>query len=47
MIISLVREILVYEPWNDKHGSPEQGLIRKRVAESSNKMKEPKFRVGD
>lgn len=43
----LIREVLLFEPWNQKKGSPERGMIWKRIAESLNSMKEPTFKVDD
>ena len=42
-----MREILLFEPWIQKHGSTERGLVWKRIAESLNQLQEPLFRVDD
>ena len=42
-----IREILVFEPWNFKKGSPERGNCWKSIAESLNKIVDPSFRVED
>ena len=44
---SLVREILLFEPWLHRHSTPERGQIWKRIAESLNQIKEPCFKVND
>ena len=44
---SLVREILLFEPWLHRHGTPERGQIWKRIAESLNQVQEPCFKVND
>ena len=40
----LLREILLFESWIQKHGSTERGLVWKRIAESLNQLQEPLFR---
>ena len=45
--VALVREILLFEPWLHRHGTPEHGQIWKRIAESLNQIMEPCFKVDD
>ena len=45
--VALVREILLFEPWLHRHGTPERGQIWKRIAESLNQIQEPCFKVDD
>ena len=40
---SLVREILLFEPWLHRHGTPERGQIWKRTAKGQNQIQEPCF----
>lgn len=42
-----IREILMFEPWNFKKGSPERGNCWKSIAESLNQITDPSFRVDD
>ena len=44
---ALVKEILLYEPWNYKKGSIERGTVWKNIAESLNKMTSIIFVVDD
>ena len=44
----MLREILLFEPWVEKHGSTERGHVWKRIVESLNQVQEPLlFRVDD
>ena len=43
--LSLVREILLLEPWLHRHGTPECWQIWKCIAESLNQIQEPCFKV--
>ena len=43
----MVREILLFETWLQKHGTPERGQIWKRIDESLNQIQEPSFKVDD
>ena len=43
--LSLVREILLLEPWLHRHGTPECWQIWKGIAESLNQIQEPCFKV--
>ena len=45
--VMLLREILLFEPWIQKHGSTERGQVWKRIAESLNQLERPLFRVDD
>ena len=42
-----IREVLIFEPWNFKKGSPERGNCWKSIAESLNQIVDPSFRVDD
>ena len=44
---ALVKEILLFEPWLHRHGTPERGQIWKRIAESLNQIQEPCIKVDD
>ena len=41
----LVREILLFEEWEYRHGSPERGQAWENIAENLNKLAHPKFKV--
>ena len=43
--ICLLREMLLFEPWNYKHGSKERGQCWDRISEALNQIEEPKFKV--
>ena len=43
--ICLLREMFLFEPWNDKHGSKERGQCWDRISEALNQIEEPKFKV--
>ena len=43
--ISMLREILMKEPYKHKHGSVERGQIWEEIAESLNGINEPNFSV--
>ena len=43
--ILLLREILLYEPYNQRKGSVERGKVWDLLAESLNKINNPLFRV--
>ena len=43
----LIREILLYEPWMQRKGTPERGAVWKRIAESLNQIADPDFKVDD
>ena len=43
----LVREVLIFEPWKYKQGSPERGQVWKRISEALNALEEPVFKVTD
>ena len=45
--VALVREILLFEPWLHRYGTPERGQIWKRIAESLNQIQKPCFKVDD
>ena len=45
--VALVREILLFEPWLHRYGTPERGQIWKRIPESLNQIQEPCFKVDD
>ena len=45
--LALVREILLFEPWLQRHGTPERGQIWKRIAESLNQIQDLYFKVDD
>ena len=32
--VALLREILLFRPWQHKHGSPERGMVWARMPES-------------
>ena len=40
-----VKEILLFEPWNHKHGSEERGNCWERISESLNGLQDISFRV--
>lgn len=42
-----IREMILFEPWKYKKGTPERGNCWKSMAESLNQLKEPVFRVDD
>ena len=41
----LVQEILLFQPWNQKKGSPERGTIWTAIADSLNQIQTPNFSV--
>ena len=41
----LIREILLFEPWLQKKGTPERGAVWNQMAESLNQVLSPKFNV--
>ena len=41
----LLREMLLFEPWNYKHGSKGRGQCWDRISEALNQIGEPKFKV--
>ena len=41
----LVKEILLFEPWNHKHGSEERGKCWERISESLNNLPDVYFKV--
>ena len=43
--MALMQEILVFEPWEYRHGSSERGNIWERISESLNSLKELQFQV--
>ena len=43
--ICLLREMLLFEPWNCKHGSKERGQCWDRISEALNQIEKPKFKV--
>ena len=43
--ICLLREMVLFEPWNYKHGSKEGGQCWDRISEALNQIEEPKFKV--
>ena len=43
----LISEILLFEPWLQKKGTPERGAVWKRIAESLNQVSHPNFKVDD
>ena len=43
--LALVKEILVYEPWEHRHGSAERGKVWESIAESLNGLAQLYFRV--
>eukprot|EP00794_Sanderia_malayensis_P012617 gene12617-13906_t len=45
--VALVREILLFQPWQHKHGSPERGMAWTRISESLTSLKEPSFKPLD
>ena len=44
---ALVREIILFEPWLQRHGSYERGQIWKLIAESVKQIQEITFKVDD
>ena len=40
-----IREVLLFQPWEQRKGTPERGTIWKNIAESLNAIKEPIFKV--
>ena len=43
----LMREILLFEPWEQRYGSPERGLVWKQIADSLTSYEEAKFKILD
>ena len=41
----LLHEILLLEPWNQKHGSDERGSCWEAISGSLNSLDQPKFKV--
>ena len=41
----LVREILLFEEWEYRHGSPERGQAWENITENLNNLAHPKFKV--
>ena len=44
---AFVKEMLLFEPWLYRKGTPERGNIWKAIAESLNQLKDPYFKVTD
>ena len=42
--VALVREILLFQPWQHRHGSPERGMVWTRIPESWTSLQEPRFK---
>ena len=40
-------EILLFEPWEQRYGSPERGLVWKQIADSLTSYEEAKFKILD
>ena len=45
--VMLVRQVLLYEPWQHRQGSVERGQIWKAIAESLNSLEDLNFRITD
>ena len=45
--VALVREILLFQPWEHRHGSSERGMVWTRTSESLSSFHEPKFKPLD
>ena len=43
----MVKEILLFKLWLDRHDTPERGQIWKHIADSLNQIQEPCFKVDD
>ena len=41
----VLREILLFEPWNQRHGSDERGRCWEAISDSLNSLDEPKYNV--
>ena len=44
---ALVREILLFMPWQHRHGSPERGMVWTQIAESLTSLTQPSFKPLD
>ena len=44
---ALVREILLFMPWQHRHGSPERGMVWTQIAESLTSLAQPNFKPPD
>ena len=42
--VALVREMLLFQPWQHKHGSPEGGMEWRRISEGLTGLQEPRFK---
>jgi hypothetical protein len=43
----LIREMLLFEPWQLRKGTPERGNVWKAIAESLNQITDPMYKVED
>ncbi len=44
---AIVRETLLFMPWQHRHGSPERGMVCSQIAESLTGLTQPKFKTLD
>ena len=42
--VALVREILLFQPWQHRHDSPERGMVWTQISESLTSLEEPRFK---